>query len=204
MHRQGDVEPLWTARLKWRMRGAWLWPTFALLTLADGFLLAALPPYDGAPPSMLPGVLLAGFANLFCVALPAPLTARWLRRRRPDLPRPVAENYAGTALLCALAALLIVAGVAHRPAAAAQQADRRAELGAVQHYVISQAPAYRSGLSRVDSIQLEPEMYRTCVPGPDPKRWLCLFVETDQQPPGVRLDSDKAPNSAYRSAGGFR
>src|SRR3712207_5596397 len=101
MSPSGPVEPLWRARLRWRMRGAWLWPTFLVLTLLGGAVLHLLPPYDGAPRNLLAGVLLAVFANLFCVAAVTPLVARWLRRRRPDLPRSIAQNYAGTALICA-------------------------------------------------------------------------------------------------------
>ncbi len=203
MSRRGDVESLWPSRFRWRMRGAWQWPTFVTLTASEALLLPELPPYDGGPQTVVAGLLLAGVANLFCVAVLAPLAGRWLRRRRRDLPRPVADNYAGTALLCAVAATALVAGLVHRPAVAAREAEQRAQLAAVRHYVIAQEPTYRSGLTRVDSLQLEDDMYRTCVPGPDPRRWLCLFVETDQQPPGVRLDSDRVPNAAYRSVGGF-
>lgn len=190
--------------MRWRMRGAWQWPTFFVLTALEAILLVRLPPYEEGPRSAVAAVLLAGFANLFCVAVLAPLAGRWLRRRRRDLPRPVAENYAGTALLCTGALALLVAGFAHRPAVAARQADRAAQARAVHDYVVSQAPRYRSGLARMDAIQLEADMYRTCVPGPDPKRWLCLFVSTSQRPAGVTLDPDRAPNSVYTGGGGFR
>ena len=46
-------------------------------------------------------------------------------------------------------------------------------------------------------------MYRTCVPGADPERPLCLFVRTDQDPPAVTRDRDRVPNGVYRSRGGF-
>ncbi len=198
------AESLWRARLRWRMRGAWQWPCFFALTALEAVLLTRLPPYDDGPSTVLAAVLVAGFANLFCVAVLAPLAGRWLRRRRRDLPRPVADNYAGTALLCAGALAVLVAGVAHRPAIAARQADQVAQVSAVHDYVVSQAPRFRAGLARMDSIQLEDDMYRTCVPGPDPKRWLCLFVTTDQHPAGLTLDHDRAPNSVYTAAGGFR
>ena len=197
-------EPLWRARLRWRMRGAWQWPTFFALTALEALLLVRLPPYDQGPRNVVAAVLLAGFANLFCVAVLAPLAGRGLRRRRRDLPRPVADNYAGTALLCAGALTVLVAGLAHRPAIAERQADHAAQARAVHDYVVAQAPRYRDGLDRMDAIQLEHRMYRTCVPGPDPKRWLCLFVSTDQDPAGVTLDDDRAPNSVYTGAGGFR
>jgi hypothetical protein len=185
------------------MRGAWLWPVFVGLTLADGFLLHALPPYDAVPDDLYGTTLLAGFANLAAVALVAPLVARRVRRRRPDLPKAIAENYTGTALVVAVSAVMLATGLAHRPAIAAEDADRAAQLAAVHGYVETQEPGFRRFLSLADTLRIDDDLYRTCVPGPDPKRPLCLVVSTDQSPPGVRRDMDRAPNSAYRVHGGF-
>jgi hypothetical protein len=33
---------------------------------------------------------------------------------------------------------------------------------------------------------------------------MCLFVSTDQSPPGIRRDPDQEANDAYRVHGGFR
>lgn len=200
----GAVESLWRARLRWRMRGAWQWPVFLLVIAVEAVLLLKLPPFEEGPRTVLSAILLAGFGNLFAVAVLAPLAGRWLRRRRRDLPRPVADNYAGTALLVAGALAVLLAGLLHRPAVAAREADMAAQVTAVHDYVVSQEPSYRAGLARMDSIQLEAEMYRTCVPGPDPKRWLCLFVNTGQQPAGISLDADRTSNAPYRAGGGFR
>ena len=191
-------------RLRWRLRGAWQWPTFVVLTLVDGFVVTRLPFYDGGPGSVLAGVLMAGFANLFVVAILAPLGGRLLRRARPDLPRTVAGNYAGTALLVAVTALALAAGLAHRPVAAAADADRRAVLASVHDYVVTQAPQLRGHLAQTDAMRLEERLYRACVPRADATRWLCLIVSTDQHPPGVTRDRDEAPNAAYRVHGGFR
>ena len=145
-------------------------------------------------------MLLAGFANLIVVATLAPLAGARLRRRRPDLPRPVADNYAGTALLCAIAAAIVGLGLVHRPSVLGRPGDRGAMLGAVHDYVVAQAPAYRAGIGAAEAVRLEEDFYRACVPGPDPKRWLCLFVSTDQRPAGVTLDHDRAPNATYRAS----
>ena len=88
----GHTERLWPARVRWRLRGAWLWPAFALGTLADGVLLSALEPYDGVPPGLIGCVLLAGFANLFLVAVVAPLAGR---RAAPPPARPAAPDRDG-------------------------------------------------------------------------------------------------------------
>jgi len=197
------VERFWRSRLRWRMRGAWLWPVFLLLTPLEGILLSALPPYDGAPPGVIGGALLAGFANLFLIAVVAPLAGRRWRRRRPDRPRVVAADQAGTALLCGLAALIVVACVLHRPAVAARRADAAAAYAAAHDYVLDRAPAYEAGLGAVDTLRLAEDAYRVCVPGPVRGRWLCLYVDTDQQPAGVRRDASMEPNSSLRTVGGF-
>lgn len=191
-------------RMRWRMRGAWQWPTFFAATLVDGAVLSRLPFYAAGPGGFFPGVLLAGFANLVLVAVAAPLTGRLVRRRRPDLPRLVASNYAGTALMALLAAAFVIGGLVHRPATEADEQERLAVLGSVHDYVVSEQPALGRRLGATDVLRVEPRLYRACVPKPEPQRWLCLFVSTDQSPPGVTRDHDEEPNDAYRIHGGFR
>jgi hypothetical protein len=205
MHEHGLAErrQAWR-RMRWRMRGAWQWPTFFAVTLIDGAVLSALPFYADGPGGFIPGVLLAGFANLVAVAVLAPLCGRLLRRRRPDLPRLVASNYAGTTLVAALLVLLVAGGIAHRPATAADERDRLAVIGSMQTFVIHQRPELRARLGATDVLELEPGLYRACVPKAEPRRWLCLFVSTEQAPPGIRRDPDEEANDAYRIHGGFR
>src|SRR3954452_12507465 len=100
--RSMGAERLFWRRARWRLRGAWQWPAFIGLTLADGVLLARLPFTGGGTHGVVPGVLIAGFANLLAVAVLAPLLGRRLRRRRPDLPKLVASDYAGTFVLVAI------------------------------------------------------------------------------------------------------
>jgi hypothetical protein len=197
------VERVWPRRLRWRLRGAWQWPAFAALTAVDGVLLAELP-FTGDGTDLFGGILLAGFINLAAVALLAPLAGRALRRRRPDLPRLIASDYAGTALLAAITTALLAGGLLHRPALADERDDERAVAAAVHDYVLTQAPGeYRAGLGALDAIRIVPDEYRACVPGDDPSRWLCLIVSTDQRPPGITIDEDQAPNHVYRRHGGF-
>jgi hypothetical protein len=183
-------------RLRWRLRGAWQWPSFLGLTVADGIVLALLPFYEPGPGGLFPSLLIAGFANLFAVAVAAPLVGRMVRAVRRDLPRVVARDYAGTFLLVALAAGLVAGGLLHRPAAAAAEADRVAVMLTLHQYVLEQAPGLRDGLGVADAVQLEPKLYRACVPRHEPRRFLCLFVSTDQRPPGITRDRDEGPNVA--------
>jgi 4-amino-4-deoxy-L-arabinose transferase-like glycosyltransferase len=197
------AERVWHRRLRWRLRGAWQWPAFVVLTLVDGILLVLLPPYDGAPENVFPGVVLAGFANLLAVAVVAPAVGALVRRARPDLPRLIASNYAGGWLLAAITAVLLAAGLLNRSAIEAEQARERAVAVAMHDYVLREEPRLRGSLSTIDLIRIDRDYYRACIPGADPRHWLCLFVSTDQHPPGVTRDTDEVPNSTYRPYGGF-
>jgi hypothetical protein len=204
MHAAGEVERLWTKRLRWRMRGAWQWPAFGVLTVLDALLLTQLPFYEEGPGTFVGGVLVATFFNLLAVAVVGPLLGLRLRRRRPDLPRVIAADYASTAVLLVICAGLLAGGLLHRPALAAERADVAAVASSTHDYVVRHASQYRDGLAAMDAMRVEEDLYRSCVPGADPRRWLCLFVSTDQSPPGVAVDPDQAPNAAYRMHGGFR
>jgi hypothetical protein len=197
MHAPGQVERLWTRRLRWRMRGAWQWPAFAVLTVLDAIVLVKLPFYSRGPGDLAGGMLVAGFANLIVVAVVAPLLGRRVRRLRPDLPRLVASDYAGASVLAALTALFCIGGVLHRPAVAAEHREAAAVAETTHAYVLAEAPEYRSGLASMNAIKLEDDLYRSCVPSTDPQRWMCVFVKTDQSPPGVTRDPDELPNSGY-------
>jgi hypothetical protein len=196
-------ERLWPARLRWRLRGAWMWPAFFALTVVDGVLIAALPPYEDTPPGFVGALLFAGFANLFLLAVVAPFAGMALRRLRPDLPRAIARDYAGAALVAALTAVLLGGGLAHRSAIAAEHADRDAVTGAVRGYVGAHAQDWSGGLAAIDTLRMKEDLYRACVPGADARRWLCLVVETDGRPPTVVRDDSMEPNSSLRTVGGF-
>jgi hypothetical protein len=202
LERQAERRQSWR-RMRWRMRGAWQWPAFCVLTLADAVLLGVLPFYGDGPDGIVPALLLAAFFNIVAVAVLAPLGGRLLRRRRPDLPRMVAANYAGTALVVAVFAAMLVGGIVHRPAADAAVRDRASVLGSVRAFVVTQRPELRSHLAATDVMRVEERLYRACVPQRRPSRWLCFFVSTDQSPPGITRDHDEHSNETYRSAGGF-
>jgi hypothetical protein len=183
---------VWTRRLRWRLRGARLWPSFALLTLLDG-LLVHHNPIAGDRTGVVPGILLAGFLNLVAIVLVAPLLARRLRGGRP---REIAEDRAGTAVIVAVTVALGAIGLAHAGAVDHADRDMAAQLAAARRYfAVSAPPAYRAHRDRLDTWKQAEDLYRTCIPGPDSDHALCVFVTTDSRPPGVRLDPDQEPNS---------
>lgn len=194
-----EAESFWRSRLVWRFRGALLWPLFVVLTVAEGVLLTQLPiAGDGGTPFPA-GALLAAALNLIAVAALGPIAATLLRRRRTDLPKVVAQDYTGTAMLLAMLAFFVVAGLVHAPQRADAERDYEAQARAAIQYIRHQAPAeYRAGIDRATTIKLEDERYRTCAPGSDPDRWFCIFVSTDTSPPGITRDRSGESNSTLR------
>jgi hypothetical protein len=170
---------------------------FAVLTVVDAVLIARLP-FQGDGADAIGALLFAGFLNLFAVAVLAPLAGMFLRRRRRDLPSLIARDYAGTALLALITVGLLAGGLAHRSALLSERADQRAMFTAVHDYVVHTEPEYIGGLAALDAVRLEAERYRACVYGPQERRPLCLFVNTDQSPAGVRRDPSRDPNDGYR------
>ncbi len=189
---RGELRQDWR-RLRWRLRGAWQWPTFLALTVVDAVVLALLPFYADGPGGLFPALLLVGFVNLLVVAVVAPLAGRVVRVVRPDLPRVVARDYAGTILLIGLFVLILGGGVLHRPAVAHAEADRAAAVLAVHDYVLDREPALRDEIVYADATELEPKLYRACVPKHQAGRFLCLIVSTAQHPPGITLDHSEDP-----------
>jgi hypothetical protein len=195
-------ETLWRSRLRWRTRGAKLWPTFVLAVVVDALLLQLLPLSGDGGPGLFAAVLLAGVPNLLLVAVAAPLAGHWLRGRRPATPQVVAADQAGTALLVAGAALVLALGLAHRPAVRAADADLAAQAAQARRFVLNQAPReYQENVDHLSTWKQGDNLYRTCVAGPDPRRAFCVFVNTDQSPPGVTRDHDQTPNAQLARSG---
>jgi hypothetical protein len=189
------LEPI--TRLRWRLRGAWQWPTFAGAVVVEALLLH-LAPISGDGTNLAAAILLAGFFNLLILAAAGPVAGIAVRRRRPDLPRPVARDYAATALMVLAAGGIAALGVAHHPAIVASRSAFRAQSDAVRRYIrINAGAEYRRRIDAADTWRLDAGLYRTCVPGDDPARRLCLIVNTAISPPGITVDPNRAPNSTY-------
>jgi hypothetical protein len=180
------------------MRGATLWPAFAVAVVVDGVLLDQLPISGDDGPGLFAAVILAGFANLIVVAVVAPLAGRWLRARRPGTPRVVAADQAGTALLAVVTAAVLALGLAHRPAVRAAHDDLTSQAAWARRFMIGHAPReYAINVDRMDTVKQGANLYRTCVDGSDPRRAFCVFVRTDTSPPTVTRDPDQRPNATF-------
>lgn len=191
-------------RLRWRLRGAWQWPTFVALTLADTVLLHQLP-IAGDGPGWFPALLLATFFNLVAVAAVGPLLGLLVRRRRRDLPGVVATDYGGTIALVATTAILVGFGLLNRSAIEDRRQAFSTQSAAVRRWVASAAhvaPEFRRNIDRADSVPWGEDYFRTCIPADDGEHALCVFVDTSVIPPGIRVDPNRAPNDPLTSPGG--
>jgi hypothetical protein len=195
-------EALWQTRLRWRLRGAMLWPAFVAAVVAEALLFDLLPVAGDGGPGLFAAVLLAGFLNLGLVAVAAPLAGRWLRRRRPGMPTVIATDRAGTVLLAAACALLAVLGLMHRSTVRAARDDLGDQAAQARRFFVSQAPReFQAHVHHLDTVKQGKHLYRTCVAGSDPDRAFCVFVNTDQSPPGVTRDPDERTNAAVARSG---
>ncbi|MDQ6744490.1 MAG: hypothetical protein M3Z27_00480 [Actinomycetota bacterium] len=167
------------ARMRWRRRGAWLWPAFVASLLADGLIGHLLPP-TGETQKLLGAALLGCFLNLLGIVVLSPPFAVMLRRRRGDLPRVVARDYAGTAAIAAVTGALLLAGLLHRPSIVSHEQARHDAITRAQAFIGDRAPAeFRRHLSVVDTFAIEPgSMYRVCVPSSQGLRSYCVIVKS--------------------------
>jgi hypothetical protein len=189
-------ERVWWTRLRWRLRGATMWPAFLVALVADAVLLHWLPISGDVAPDLFAAVLLAFFFNLVAVAVGAPLMGRLVRRRFPTLPKVVADDRAGTALVGVVFALVLGLGLAPRPEMQRQQDAFDLQAAAAREFVLERAPdRFRAHVDRMDTWKQGPGLYRTCVPGPNERRSFCVFVNTGHDPPLVTGDRDQSPNS---------
>ncbi len=191
-------------RLRWRLRGAVLWPAFGLITVLDAAIMHWLP-IAGEGTHWIPALLLAGCLNIAGVALLGGLGGVLLRRVRPSLPKVVADDYAGTAVLGVLACAFLTAGIVHDPELDADREAFTEQSFAARRWVQANGDAFtRAHVDAADSLRVARDLYRTCVPTPDPKRYVCLVIDTSVSPPKVRRDDNREANASLSSRGGFR
>ena len=174
-----DAAPL--TRMRWRLRGAWLWPSFVVLTLADATMIHSLP-LSGDSESWFGGWLLGSVLSLIGIVLLGNLCGRVVRRVRPDMPRVVARDYAGALITLAVSLALLAGGLIHQQVvssdgAAMQDASSRAE-----SYIGSHAPAtFQHDLRTLSVVPVEgTAIYRICAVDVTRTRDYCVIVNEAQ------------------------
>jgi hypothetical protein len=199
------TERFWTSRLRWRFRGAWQWPAFALLTAGDALILHLLPPI-GADIDLPLGLILASFGNLFLVGAVAPWLARRLaerdRRAHPGaaeaerLPFEVILDRTATALLVVGAVGLVAAGLGNRQTVVSETEATELNARLVRDYVLENgSEEVRRNLEIANTRRLGEGFFRTCVNLDDRSRAFCMYVDTKRRT--VTPDPDRTPNAKF-------
>jgi hypothetical protein len=192
----------WPARMRWRLRGAWMWPSFVALTLLDGLLLHNLSPVrEGI--ELIPAILLATFGNLVLIGAVAPWLARRMWKRRPaaDPGAPakaqleVLSDRIGTGLLVASVFGILAAGLAARPTIVAETDQRQRAAEELLRYVRGHGDAeLRRNLEASDTVRLAEGYYRSCIPDDDRERWTCFFLDSTERDTQLIRDPSALPN----------
>ena len=200
-------EQLWARRLRWRLRGAWMWPAYAVLTVLDAVILHKLPPVN-ADIDLILGLIVASFVNLFLMAAVAP----WLGRRLAARERAaggngvplavrveVMKDRSAAVLIVTATVGLIAAGLAARPLIVSETRDTERNAELVREHVLAEAPhEIQRNLDTANTVKLEEGYFRTCVNYDERDRAYCLFVDVDAEPPIVRRDPSTLPNQEFK------
>jgi len=201
-------ERFWPARIRWRLRGAAMWPAFVVVTIVDGLILHLLPPVSTGI-DLIPAILLATFGNLVLVGLVAPWLARrtWARRAAadpgapPKAQREVLTDRVGTGLLIASVIGVLAAGLAARPLVVSETEATERNAEAFRDFVLSSGhEELIRNLETADTVRLDEGYFRTCIALDDRDRHFCAFVDTTRDPPRLIRDQSAEPNSIYRAA----
>jgi hypothetical protein len=208
-------ERFWTHRLRWRLRGAsWLWPAFAAAVVVDAAILHFLPPVGSeqqidAPAglNLVGDAILAGFTNLFMVAVVAPWLAKRLSERpvaAGEIPPPYELQFGRIAaiLMAVAAGGLVVAGLGNRPLIVSETKATQTNAELVRNWVLNNGSAeMRRNLETANTARLASNFFRTCIANDHRTRYWCFFVDTKADPPKLSRDSDTRPNSLVAPAG---
>jgi hypothetical protein len=167
----------WIVRTRWRWRGAWMWPTFVILAIADGPIGHALP-INPPSQSVISGVVVGLVLNLICIVVLSPVLGALLRRVRPDLPVAIARNYAGVLCVLLVTAGFVGIGLAKRSTISHDSAAMHDAVVRAAGYIGDHAPApFAARAEHLDVIAIEVgSIYRVCVDNAQQTRDYCVVV----------------------------
>jgi len=190
------MDAAWIARTRWRWRGAWMWPAFVVMAIADGWIGRALPI---SPPSqsVISGVIVGLVLNLICiVVLSAPIGAL-LRRVRRDLPVAIARNYAGVLCVLLVTAGFVGIGLAKRSTITHDSTTMHDAVVRAAAYIGDHAPAaFAARADHLDALVIqEGSIYRVCVDNAAETRYYCVVVRE-----GLPLDRSVTPAGSEPNA----
>jgi hypothetical protein len=199
----GD-ERFWTRRLRWKLRGAWMWPTFAVLTVVEGFVLHALPPtgFREDQPEVIFAIILALFANIFFVGVISPWIARRLiardraQRGGERFPPEVYLDRTATVVLLIGFVGLVAAGLGNRPVVVSETQETEEAGRRARAFVDAHAdPEIKRNVDAANISRLGDNDFRICVPRDDARKQYCMFIDTKRDV--VKFDPSTEPNEEF-------
>jgi hypothetical protein len=190
------MDGAWVARVRWRRRGAWLWPTFATLTIADALIGHQLPP-AGDGQTVVAAALLGCALNLIGVIVLSWPTALLIRRARSDLPMIVARDYGGTLVVAVVTAALLAVGLAHRSTVVAHREALHEATARAEAWIGDRAPTeFRRNAASMSVFVIQAgRIYRACVRSVDGVRSYCVVVDDNLPPERSVRPAGSEPNS---------
>jgi hypothetical protein len=185
-----------------------MWPAFAIFTIGDGLILHFLPPNTSGV-RLVPGIIVASFANLFLIGV----VANWIARRlvsreraahgverRDPLPPEVILDRTATILLTLAAVGLFAAGLGNRPVIVSETNATKEAAVRAEHYVEAHGtPQAKANLQTANTRRLASGYFRVCVNLNDRSKAFCMFVDTNKNT--VVRDHDARPNPVEFGAG---
>ena len=185
-----------------------MWPAFAIFTIGDGLLLHYLPP-NRTGVRLVPGIIIASFANLFLIGVVANWIARRLvarerqvhrHERRDPLPPEVILDRSATILLSLAAIGLFVAGLGNRPVIVSETNATHEAAVRAQNFVEARGtPEAKANLQDANTRRLAEGYFRVCVNLNNRAKAFCMFVDTNKNT--VVRDLDSRPNPVEFSGG---
>ncbi len=174
----------WLTRIRWRRRGAWLWPLFIALTIADAAIGHELPP-QGDTQTVVAAALLGCVLSLLAIVLLSRPLGALLRRFRGDVPMVIARDYVGRVLILSVTAALAVAGIVHHPTIVAHQRAMRDAMARAQAWIGDRAPdEFRRNVQFMSAYTIQSGVYRMCVPSQGGAHNYCVIVKDSVPFPG--------------------
>ena len=156
-----------------------MWPAFAAFTVLDAVVGHLLPP-SGETQRLIGALVAAIVVNVLVVVLLSWPLGALVRRVRRDLPVVVARDYAGTALVAGVAAVMLAAGIIHHGTVVAHRQAMQDAITRAQAWIGDRAHVgeVAAKLGR-RTVAIEPgAIYRTCVISVDHRRTYCVIVRT--------------------------
>ena len=191
-----------------------MWPAFAAAVVVDAAILHFLPPVGNdqqvdAPVglNLIGDAIVAGFTNLFLVAVIAPWLAKRLSERavpEGEIAPPYELHLGRTAAtLMAVAAIgLVIVGLGNRPVIVADTQATQTNAELIRNYVLNSNNAeMRRNLETANTARLASNFFRTCIANDHRTSYWCFFVDTSRDPAKLTVDRDRRPNSLVAPGG---